>query len=112
METASWQAQLRKGATELIILSILSRGEAYGLQILQTANADGDLVTDGALYPLLNRLEKAGKVTARWVMPDGSGNPRKYYALTDEGRRLAAEMRKLWVGFRTNIAALVEKNDA
>ncbi|WBO21480.1 PadR family transcriptional regulator [Sphingomonas abietis] len=112
MDIASWQAQLRKGATELVVLSILIHGEAYGLQILQAANANGDLVTDGALYPLLSRLEKSGKIAAHWVIPDGGGNPRKYYELTLEGRALVTDMQTVWVHFRTNIAALVEDNDA
>lgn len=112
METASWQAQLRKGATELVVLSILGRGEAYGLQILQMANEAGELVTDGALYPLLSRLEKGGKIMARWIIPEGHGNPRKYYSLTPDGERMAVDMRRIWMAFRQNISALVEEEDA
>lgn len=108
MEIDSWQTQLRKGAAELVVLSVLARGEAYGLQLLQAVNAHGPLVTEGGLYPLLARLEKGGRVAARWVVPDGAGNPRKYYVLTDEGRRLALAMRDRWSGFRTTIDQLVE----
>ena len=99
-EIASWQSQLRKGATELVVLGVLARGEAYGLEILDRANAVGELVSDGALYPLLTRLEKAGRVAARWDMVGGV-NPRKYYRITSEGEALVQEMRQGWRTFRS-----------
>ncbi len=95
----SWQSQLRKGAIELAILAVLGRGEAYGLEILDRANKAGELIADGALYPLLTRLEKAGKLAARWEAGEG-GNPRKYYRLTADGAATLDEMRRLWGGFR------------
>ena len=108
MDTNSWQTQLRKGAAELVVLALVGKGELYGLQILEGSNAAGDLVSEGTLYPLLNRLEREGKLTARWSMTEASGHPRKYYSLTDDGRALLNEMRGVWVGFRTSIAAIVE----
>jgi PadR family transcriptional regulator, regulatory protein PadR len=107
MDLASWQSQLRKGAVELVVLTVLARGEAYGLEILDRANAAGDLVADGALYPLLARLEKAGRIAARWEAGEG-GNPRKYYRLTREGEAMLTEMRTMWGGFRATIDQLVK----
>jgi len=49
MDMTSWQAQLRKGAAELVVLATLAKGEAYGLQILDRANQAGEIVSDGAL---------------------------------------------------------------
>lgn len=109
MDVTTWQSQLRKGAAELVVLAILERGPAYGLEMLARANAHGELVTDGGLYPLLARLEKAERVTARWETPAGGGPPRKYYELTDQGRAMAAEMRARWVAFRGAVGALVEE---
>ena len=42
-------------------------------------------MTDGTLYPVLYRLERAGYVAVRWETPE-RGVPRKYYRLTDAGR--------------------------
>jgi PadR family transcriptional regulator PadR len=106
MDLNSWQSQLRKGAAELVVLSVLAKGEAYGLQILDRANQVGEVVSDGALYPLLTRLEKAGKIAGRWDTAEGS-NPRKYYRLTDEGEAMLGEMRQLWRGFRQMMDILV-----
>ncbi len=109
MDVESWQSQLRKGAAELVVLAVLQRERAYGLQLLAAVNASGELVTEGALYPLLARLEKAGRIAAEWVLPEGAGNPRKYYVLTDEGRQLLGLMRARWTMFRQTIDTLVEE---
>ncbi|MBN9606639.1 MAG: PadR family transcriptional regulator [Actinomycetales bacterium] len=81
-----------------LVLAILAEGESYGYAILQRVRAlsGGELEwTDGMLYPLLHRLQKAGHVTADWREPDG-GRRRKYYALTDSGRAELAEHRRQW----------------
>ena len=110
MDLISWQSQLRKGAAELVVLAMLAESEAYGLQILDRANRAGEIVSDGALYPLLTRLEKAGRIAARWDTESGV-NPRKYYRLTPEGAAMLAEMRQLWVGFRDLMNRLVPGED-
>ena len=109
MDTAGWQAQLRKGAAELVVLSILGRGERYGLQILEETGQAGGVVSDGSLYPLLNRLERDGKLAARWSLDEGVSHPRKYYRLTPDGERLLGEMRRMWAEFRTTISSIVER---
>jgi PadR family transcriptional regulator PadR len=109
MEIASWNAQLRKGAAELAVLSVLARAEAYGLQILERANRAGEIVTEGALYPLLARLEKESKLRSRWVTDDGP-HPRKFYQLTGAGAAAHDEMTKAWVAFRLAMSDVVEED--
>lgn len=107
MDIGPWQAQLRKGAAELVVLATLRDGERYGVQILERTNRAGDIVTEGALYPLLSRLEKEGKLRSRWVTEDGP-HPRKYYALTETGAALLQAMSDAWVRFRTAMTDVVE----
>ena len=93
--------ELRRGSLELIVLHLLEPGEAYGYEIVDklTAETDGSLgVTDGTLYPVLYRLERAGFVAVRWETP-ARGVPRKYYRLTDAGRRELTELTREWVAF-------------
>jgi PadR family transcriptional regulator PadR len=93
--------ELRRGSLELIVLHLLEPGEAYGYEIVSklTAETDGALgVTDGTLYPVLYRLERAGFVEVRWETP-ARGVPRKYYRLTEAGRRELAELTREWTAF-------------
>ena len=106
MDIQSWQAQLRKGSAELVVLSLLATGERYGLEILERA---GGVLSEGSIYPLLTRLEREGKVAARWVMADNAKIPRKYYRLTEEGVALVTEMRRIWFEFRTFVSSAVEE---
>jgi PadR family transcriptional regulator PadR len=101
--------ELRRGSLELIVLHLLSSGEAYGYEIVSklVANTDGALeVTDGTLYPVLYRLERAGFVSVRWETPE-RGVPRKYYRLTDAGREELAQLTQEWTSFAKAMAALL-----
>jgi PadR family transcriptional regulator, regulatory protein PadR len=107
MDINPWISQLRKGAAEFAVLSVLAKRDRYGLEVLEAANRGGDLVSEGSLYPLLSRLEKDGKVTSRWEVEDAA-HPRKYYRLTPEGTRTVAAMLGAWIEFRTAMSATVE----
>jgi PadR family transcriptional regulator PadR len=95
------ERELKRGSLELIVLHLLNGREAYGYEIVSelTNRTNGSLeVTDGTLYPVLYRLERAGLVSVRWETPV-RGVPRKYYRLTDEGRRELHALRKEWMSF-------------
>ena len=109
MEINSWQAQLRKGTAELVVMSLLANGPRYGLEILEQAGGSGGVVSDGSIYPLLTRLEREGKVTATWVMAADAKIPRKYYRLTRVGAALVAEMQRIWSEFSTFVSNVIEE---
>lgn len=101
--------ELRRGSLELIVLHLLAAGEAYGYEIVSklTARTNGALeITDGTLYPVLYRLERAGFVTVRWETP-ARGVPRKYYGLTPSGRDELARLTREWTSFATAMADLL-----
>jgi PadR family transcriptional regulator PadR len=50
---------------------------------------------EGTLYPLLSRLRREGLVDYEW-QESGAGPPRKYYRLTDTGRRAVEELQGYW----------------
>ena len=108
-ERRSIERELRRGSLELIVLHLLAPGEAYGYEIVSklTARTNGALeVTDGTLYPVLYRLERAGYVAVRWETPE-RGVPRKYYRLTDEGRAELERLREEWLTFARAMAGLL-----
>lgn len=99
----AWQAQLRKGAAELAVLSLLESGEKYGIELLDAlSGASGLGISDGTIYPLLKRLERDGRIEARWE-PSVTGPPRKYYKLSAEGRTVLGYMKAAWSEFRVQL---------
>jgi PadR family transcriptional regulator PadR len=107
----SGQAQHR-GSLELIVLHLLAPGEAYGYEIVSklTAETNGALeVSDGTLYPVLYRLERAGYVAVRWETPQ-RGVPRKYYRLTEAGRQELALLTHEWTTFAKAMTRLLRQD--
>jgi len=96
---------LMAASTKPILLSILLDGEDYGYNIIQKVkDLSGGILewADGMIYPVLQRLEKDGLVSSRWA-PSSEGRFRKYYKITDLGRRELAEDMAQW---RSVVAAL------
>ena len=85
--------ELLKGTLQTIILKILAdHGKMYGYEITQRVkelSVDRILLTEGALYPALHKLEADGLVQTETVMI--GKRVRKYYSLTSEGTSLALE---------------------
>ncbi len=82
-----------------LVLAILAEDESYGYAILKRVRdlSGGDLEwTDGMLYPLLHRLTRLGYVTTEWRTPP-EGRRRRYYAITDDGRRALADQQRQWM---------------
>jgi PadR family transcriptional regulator, regulatory protein PadR len=101
-----------RGHLETMVLSVLERGEAHGLEILRRLEAVGCgllHLKEGSLYPALYRLEEAGKVEAVWeAEPHGRrGARRRIYRLTVKGKRELAKGREDWVSFVQIIGAVV-----
>jgi PadR family transcriptional regulator, regulatory protein PadR len=81
-----------------MVLAILAEGDSYGYAILKRVRelSGGDLEwTDGMLYPVLHRLERAGLIESRWEKSE-SGRRRKYYRMTEAGREQLADERRQW----------------
>ena len=80
-------SQMLKGTLEGCVLAILRQEERYGYEISQKLERYGfGRIPEGTVYPLLLRLEKRGSITASFrASPEGP--QRKYYALTDLGKK-------------------------
>jgi len=110
-ETGKWETQLRKGGLGLAVLATLWPGRLYGLEMLRRLEADAGLsVPEGTIYPLLSRLKAEGLVTSEWVESD-AGHPRKYYALTELGRRRVRDMAAGWRAFANGLERLLAPMD-
>lgn len=79
--------QLRKGILELAIFGALAQGPHYGYSLIRhLAKGRGIDLTEGTIYPILNRLLREGLISSEW-RESHQGPPRKYYALTPEGEK-------------------------
>jgi PadR family transcriptional regulator PadR len=95
MITENVKAQMRKGILEYCILCVLSDGDAYASDIINRLKNAQMIVMEGTLYPLLTRQKNAGLLAYRWE-ESTQGPPRKYYTITDEGKRYLAELDTSW----------------
>jgi DNA-binding PadR family transcriptional regulator len=85
--------ELLKGTLQTIVLKVLKdHGRMYGYEITQRVKELSDdrlLLTEGALYPALHKLEAEGMVTT--VTENIGKRVRKYYTLTPAGKSLVKE---------------------
>ena len=95
MNADNVKAQMRKGILEYCILSILSREDSYAPKIIAELKAAQMIVVEGTLYPILTRQKNQGLLTYRWE-ESPQGPPRKYYSLSEEGRRTLAQLDESW----------------
>ena len=99
------ERQLRKGALELVVLGLLASKPSYGGELVDRLEKETDLgVSQGTLYPLLNRLRRGDLVSTEW-QESPSGPPRKIYRLTAAGRGYLTELIDEW----SRIAAAVDR---
>lgn len=89
------KAQMRKGVLEYCILSILRKGDSYVSPLIAELKAAKMIVVEGTLYPLLTRQKNQGLLSYRWE-ESPSGPPRKYYSLTDKGKKALELMDEAW----------------
>ncbi len=101
IDTRALDRELKRGAAELLILSLLDARPRHGYdlsKLIQTRSGGQLTFHIDSLYPLLYRLEERGWIKGAWVeKPDE--RRRRFYRLTAEGRRVLAQQKKTWAAF-------------
>ncbi|WP_245602261.1 PadR family transcriptional regulator [Peribacillus kribbensis] len=96
------KTELIKGVSEMILLSFLDIRDMYGYELMETGNRVSDgyfQLKEGSVYPALKRLHEKGFVDLYWK-DSKEGPQRKYYTLTEEGRRELNQQKKEWSMFQ------------
>ena len=97
-----------------LILGTLQKGPSYGYDIIQQIKelSGGQLEwAEGMLYPVLHRLEKEGLVSTEWILSE-NGRHRKYYALTDDGKKAIHLEKEQWMSIHQVLTNLwLNSND-
>ena len=103
-------SDILRGYTDTIILAQLARGDSYGYVIsknVQEITRGGLSLKEATLYTTFRRLEGAGVIESYWGN-ENAGARRRYFHLTDAGRRLYEENLRDWRRYRDVISELIE----
>lgn len=104
----SLTTELRRGTLTLAVLSQLDTAQ-YGYSLVQRMEASGVSIDQSTLYPLLRRLEKQKILSSSWDTTES--RPRKYYQLSDFGRKVFEQLKFEWTAMNNELQTLLEGDD-
>lgn len=84
-------SQLRKGLVEYCILAAISREDCYGYKLIEDVSPFME-ISESTLYPILRRIETAGKVKS--YNTEHNNRIRKYFSITDTGKQALQDFEK------------------
>ena len=85
--------QLKRGLLDVCVLAAIKSEDSYGYKIIKDMKPYMEL-SESTLYTILKRLETADMLTVRTT--EHNGRLRKYYHITDEGRKRIEEFKDEW----------------
>jgi transcriptional regulator len=109
MAADSPELEWKKGSAELLLLSLLEQQPRHGYdlcKLIETRSGGSLTFHVTTLYPLLYRLEERGLVQGRWV-EKANQRRRRYYTLTENGRKALASRRRSWQEFVLAIGRVI-----
>jgi len=111
---AALDRQLKKGSTELLVLSLVENRARHGYEIgklIETRSRGALRFHVASLYPLLYRLEGRGLIEGRWVEKPSQrrccNDP-----LTTEGRKMLRAQKSAWAAFVEAMHRITEAEHA
>lgn len=102
---AQSETQMRKGMLVYCVLLLLKDGKVYTSEIIRALREAELIVVEGTLYPLLSRLAKEKLLAYEWQESE-QGPPRKYYWLTEDGKKLLEDLKATYNRLHASIKAL------
>jgi PadR family transcriptional regulator, regulatory protein PadR len=99
------RVELRRGSLVLAVLGALRR-ERYGYTLRTSLEAAGLPIEEGALYPLLRRLEAQGLLTSEWR--EDAKRQKRFYRLSDAGVAMLDQLLAEWMGISDSILRLTQ----
>jgi len=101
---------LLRGALDLLVLRVLSRGPQHGFGItkmLGELSEDWLQLDEGSLYPCLYRMEERGWVKSSISVSENNRRAR-YYELTRKGNEELRRQTQNWREFSSVVDAVLE----
>ena len=100
--------ELLKGSTTMLILEMLKDENMYGYQMIKQLSKKSENVfelKEGTLYPILHGLEEDDLITSYW--DETTAKKRKYYAITEKGKKQLKEKKEEWKFFSNGINKVI-----
>jgi len=96
--------ELRRGSLVLAVLAALKL-ERYGYTLRKELADAGLEIDEGALYPMLRRLESQGLLTSEWREEEKRN--KRFYRLSNDGAGLLAELVDEWRAINASLNRLI-----
>ncbi len=96
--------ELRRGSLILAVLGHLRR-EHYGYTLRKALAEAGVEIDEGALYPMLRRLETQGLLTSQWREEEKRN--KRFYRLSEEGQALLGRLTEEWTQLNASITDIL-----
>jgi PadR family transcriptional regulator PadR len=101
-------SQLLKGVLDMCLLAVIQEEPSYGYELARKLADRGlDLVSEGAIYPVLSRLQRGGLVEG-YLVASSEGPARKYYRIAEAGRRSLARWQDDWRRLAEGVGRVME----
>ena len=97
--------ELRRGSLILAVLGHLRR-EHYGYTLRKALSEAGVEIDEGALYPMLRRLETQGLLTSEWREEEKRN--KRFYRLSAEGRAVLARLAEEWRALNASVSDILK----
>jgi DNA-binding PadR family transcriptional regulator len=97
--------ELRRGSLILAVLGQL-KDEHYGYTLRKALAEAGVEIEEGALYPMLRRLEAQGLLTSEWREEDR--RRKRFYRLSEEGRGILLRLTAEWRGLNASLSGILK----
>ena len=104
-------ADLLRGHTDTVVLSVLLKGDNYGYEIHKSIidKLGGEYeLKEATLYSSYKRLESGGYITSYWG-DETLGGRRKYYSISESGKELFRQNKFDWIKTQTVLNKLLEE---
>ncbi len=108
-EVKVMNSQFKKGVLELIVLLSVNKKDMYGYELVNEVSKVVN-VNEGTIYPLLKRLTNEHYFET-YLEESSEGPPRKYYRLTESGRKQKKLLLAEWKTFHEQVNAFIKESE-
>ena len=98
--------ELRRGSLILAVLGLL-RAEHYGYTLRKALAGQGVDIDEGALYPMLRRLDSQGLLTSTWREEDKRN--KRFYRLSPDGEVLLGRLEQDWRAMNSALGKILQE---